>query len=165
MSAKITRDTLEGFLHCKYKARLKLVGEQGSRCDYECLIEESRQRLRRQATEMILARHGEGDVATGVPLTEAELRLGQPFLLDFTAVWCGPCKRLAPIVEEIAQESEGKLRVGKLDIDDNQDTASRFGVMSVPTLMLFKNGEVLDQHVGLASKADLTSWITKATAK
>ena len=93
------------------------------------------------------------------------LKSGQPFLLDFTAVWCGPCKRLAPIVEEIAQESEGKLRVGKLDIDDNQDTASRFGVMSVPTLMLFKNGEVLDQHVGLASKADLTSWITKATSR
>jgi predicted RecB family nuclease len=82
MSAKITRDALEGFLHCKYKARLKLAGEQGSKCDYECLIDGSRQRLRRQATEMILARHGEGEVAAGVPLTEAGLRQGQPFLLN-----------------------------------------------------------------------------------
>jgi predicted RecB family nuclease len=82
MAEKISRDVLEGFLHCKYKARLKLAGEQGSKSDYEGLLDESRQGVRRQAAEKILARHGEGEVATGVSLTEAGLREGQPFLLD-----------------------------------------------------------------------------------
>jgi thioredoxin 1 len=79
----------------------------------------------------------------------------QPVLVDFTAAWCGPCKRLAPIVDEVANELIGKVKVGKLDIDESPATAAKFGVRGVPTVMLFRGGERVGQHVGLAPKAKL----------
>lgn len=76
-------------------------------------------------------------------------------LVDFWAEWCGPCKMIAPIVEQLAKEQEGKLRVGKLDVDSNQDTAMKFGVMSIPTLLLFKDGKVVERLVGYMPKERL----------
>lgn len=80
-------------------------------------------------------------------------------LVDFTAAWCGPCKRLAPIVEELADELQGKVTVGKLDVDEAQLTAQKYGIRSVPTLMVFRGGESVGQHVGLATKAKLLTLV------
>src|SRR5580704_3904652 len=75
-----------------------------------------------------------------------------PFLLDFSAVWCGPCRVLAPVVEKLADEYQGKARVGKLDIDDSPAVASKFGIRGVPTVLVFKDGKESGRHVGVTSK-------------
>ena len=75
-----------------------------------------------------------------------------PVLVDFWAPWCGPCNMVAPIVEEIAKEYQGKLKVGKLNVDEAPKTASQYEVMGIPTLMVFKNGKVVEQMVGVATK-------------
>lgn len=85
-----------------------------------------------------------------------------PVLVDFYATWCGPCNQIAPIVEEIAAEYEDKLKVVKLDIDDSMDTAVRFSVRGVPTLMVFKNGAVVATQVGAVGKSQLQSFIDSA---
>jgi thioredoxin 1 len=80
-------------------------------------------------------------------------------LVDFWASWCGPCKMIAPIVEQIASENEGKIKVGKLDVDANGQTAMKYGVMSIPTLILFKNGQPVERLVGYQPKERLMAKI------
>ena len=78
-----------------------------------------------------------------------------PVLVDFWASWCGPCKMIAPHLEELAKEYAGKMKIGKVDIDVNSKAATRYGVMSIPTIIFLKNGRVMDQLVGAVSKHDL----------
>ncbi|MCB1906670.1 MAG: thioredoxin TrxA [Rhodocyclaceae bacterium] len=91
---------------------------------------------------------------------EAEvLQSPTPVLVDYWAEWCGPCKMIAPILDDVAKEYSGKLKVAKLNIDENQDTPAKYGIRGIPTLMLFKGGNVEATKVGALSKSQLTAFI------
>jgi thioredoxin 1 len=91
--------------------------------------------------------------------TEA-LKADKPVLVDFWAPWCGPCRMVGPIIEELAGSYSGKVKVGKLNTDDNPNVASRYGIMSIPTILLFKNGEIVDRIVGAVPKKDFEKMLT-----
>tara|TARA_B100001758_G_scaffold247828_1_gene267554 strand:- start:7750 stop:8076 length:327 start_codon:yes stop_codon:yes gene_type:complete len=101
---------------------------------------------------------------TVVKVTDSEfenlvLKSEKPFLLDFWAEWCGPCKMIAPVLEQIAEEKSDVIIIGKINVDENSQTATKFGIRGIPTLMLFKNGEAIGTQVGALSKNDLEKFI------
>jgi len=92
---------------------------------------------------------------TDANFEEEVLKSDKPVLVDFWAIWCGPCRLIEPIVEELAKEYEGKVKFAKLDVDHNQNTAAKFGIRSIPTLLIFKDGKVVDQIIGAVSKSHI----------
>ena len=87
------------------------------------------------------------------------LRSDKPVLVDYWAEWCGPCKSIAPILDEVAKEYQGRLKIAKINVDENQQVPAKFGIRGIPTLMLFKNGNVEATRVGALSKSQLTAFL------
>ena len=100
--------------------------------------------------------------ATDSTFEQEVLKSDTPVLVDFWAEWCGPCKMIAPALEEIATEMQGKVKVAKINIDENPSVPSRYGVRGIPTLMLFKDGEVLATQVGANPKGKIVDWIQRS---
>jgi len=98
-------------------------------------------------------------VITNQNFEDEVLKSDIPVLVDFWASWCGPCRMLAPTIEQIAEEYEGKAKVGKVNVDDEPELAAKFGIASIPTVLVFKNGEVTDTSVGLRPKAQIAAML------
>jgi thioredoxin 1 len=98
---------------------------------------------------------------TDADFEEVVLKSDVPVMVDFWAEWCGPCKMIAPIVDELSVELEGKAKMVKLDVDNNSNTAMKYGIRNIPTLLFFKNGEVADKQVGVVAKAALVEKLSK----
>ncbi|HEX2897091.1 MAG TPA: thioredoxin [candidate division Zixibacteria bacterium] len=103
-------------------------------------------------------------VVTDASFEQEVLKSNTPVVVDFWAEWCGPCKMIAPILDEIAREYDGRIKVTKLDVDANNKTAGRYNIMSIPSLLFFKNGQLVDQVVGALPKSQLTTRLEKVLA-
>src|SRR5258707_10564238 len=93
------------------------------------------------------------------------LKSNEPVVVDFWAEWCGPCRMIAPALEEIAGTLNGKVKIVKLNVDENPQTAAKYGIQSIPTLMIFKNGQMASRQIGAAPKQKLEQWITTAARR
>ena len=102
------------------------------------------------------------DKTTDATFEQDVLKASGPVVVDFWAEWCGPCRMIAPALEEIQGAMGEKVKIVKLNVDENPGTAAKFGIMSIPTLMLFKNGELASRQVGAAPRQKLEQWITSA---
>jgi len=106
---------------------------------------------------------GEVIVVTDATFQAEVLDAALPTVVDFWAEWCGPCRKVHPLIEELAAENAGKVRFAKVNVDENSGTPAKYAIMSIPTIILFKNGQMVDKIVGARSKADYQTWInTKA---
>ena len=92
------------------------------------------------------------------------LRSGTPVLVDFWAEWCGPCRVLGPVIESLSEEYDGKVKVAKVDVDANQQVAMQFGIRSIPTVILFDNGQIVDTFIGVRPKSDYDASLQKVVA-
>jgi thioredoxin 1 len=100
------------------------------------------------------------DKVTDATFDQDVLKASGPVVVDFWAEWCGPCRMISPALEEISNSLNGKVKIVKLNVDENPATTTKYGIMSIPTLMLFKNGELASRQVGAAPKQKLEQWIT-----
>jgi thioredoxin 1 len=116
------------------------------------------ERERREA----MSEHGNLHVVNDADFDEKILRSDLPTLVDFWAAWCGPCRMVGPVIEELADEYAGKVKIAKLNVEDNKETPTRYGVRGIPTLMLFKGGQVVDQIVGAVPKNRIKELLDKA---
>lgn len=96
---------------------------------------------------------------TDTNFADTALAEGNVSVVDFWAEWCGPCRMIAPVIEQLADEYDGRVTVGKLDVDNNPEVAMKFGVRSIPTILIIKNGEVVDKHIGVTTKEALSKKI------
>ena len=104
---------------------------------------------------------GKEVVLTDANFDKEVLQAETPVMVDFWAEWCGPCRMIGPVVEELAEEFEGKFKVGKINVDQNQGTAAKYGIRSIPTLLLFKQGELVEQIVGAQPKNKILESMNK----
>ena len=102
------------------------------------------------------------DTVTDASFDADVLKSSEPVVVDFWAEWCGPCKMISPALEEIATEMQGKVKIAKLNVDENPNITIKYGVRSIPTLIMFKDGEPTSMQVGAASKARLSDWISES---
>ena len=101
-------------------------------------------------------------VATDQNFEEEVIKSTVPVVIDFWAAWCVPCKMIAPTLDELAQEFAGKAKIGKLNVDENREIAGKYGIRGIPSLLLFKDGEIKDQMVGVPSKQEISNMISKS---